>query len=87
MRPIYQYKMWSNVFYFVTVFYPKDGTIIKVKLCHRHSPTCLTVKLTMSWSQLSLLAQAELKGTVHPKMKIQSLSTHIHTDGRVGEVF
>ncbi len=28
-----------------------------------------------------------LKGTVHPKMKIQSLSTHTYTDGRVGEVF
>ncbi len=27
------------------------------------------------------------KGTVHPKIKIQSLSTHTHTDGRVGEVF
>ncbi len=28
-----------------------------------------------------------LKAMVHPKMKIQSLSTHTHTMGRVGEVF
>ncbi len=28
-----------------------------------------------------------VKGTVHQKMKIQSLSTHTHTDGRMGEVF
>ncbi len=28
-----------------------------------------------------------LKERVHPKMKIQSLPTHTHTDGRVGDVF
>ena len=27
----------------------------------------------------------EVKGTVHPKMKTQSLSTH-HADGKLGEV-
>ncbi len=28
-----------------------------------------------------------IKSTVHSKIKIQSLSTHSHTDGRVDEVF
>ncbi len=32
-------------------------------------------------------AHTHLKGTVHPKMKIQSLSSHTDTDGRVGKVF
>ncbi len=27
-----------------------------------------------------------IKGIVHPKMKIQSLSTHPHADGKTGEV-
>ncbi len=38
---------------------------------------------------LSLFVQQKgnLKGQFIQKMKIQSLSTHTHTDGRVGEVF
>ncbi len=27
------------------------------------------------------------KGIVHPKFKIQSISTHPHSDGRSGEIF
>ncbi len=30
---------------------------------------------------------SNLKGIVHPKMKIQLLSTHPHADGRAGEFF
>ncbi len=30
--------------------------------------------------------EGSFEGIIHPKMKIQSLSTHPHTDGRLGEV-
>ncbi len=43
----------------------------------------------MQWWKVAkyIYSGTVFKGIVHPKMKIQSLSTHTHADGRVGEVF
>ncbi len=35
----------------------------------------------------SLASLLFIKETVHPKMKIHILSTHLHADGRSGEIF
>ncbi len=48
----------SNIF-FVTVFYPKDGAIIELKLDLKHALSCPPVQPTPSPSQIPTLLQTE----------------------------
>ncbi len=63
----------ENSFSFFLFFFIKTEKKNRIKMRQKHNKKCAL--------------QVEIKGIVHPKIKIQSLSTQPHDNGRSSEVF
>ncbi len=59
----------------------------QIEKCASRATKAATIWKKIEYRIDTWLTSNAIKGTVHPKMKIQSLSSHPHADERFGEVF